>query len=80
MPVNQNLFGERSEPQTSKRQCLTCRFFRFVRLIQWCGHPLNNRPVKRPLKGCKHWIDRDQKGGMPLRVPLQFSLGKAKNA
>lgn len=73
------LFGERKDSTgETKRKCLTCRFYRFVELSQWCGHPKLNRRVKRPTRSCKRWIDRDEKSGGLVKVDYEESYSKYK--
>ena len=74
MQYDIGLFGDRTPRQTSQRTCLTCRFFRYVELTQWCGHPKNNRAIGSPSRGCTAWIDVEQKGGLPRRVDFESSL------
>ena len=63
------LFGERVEKEPPKVSCLTCRYFRFVKIETTCSHPGHNRKIKKPRKKCGEWIDRFAKGDFVPKVP-----------
>lgn len=55
------IFGEVPDRQLEKRRCVTCHYFRFVRLVRWCSHPEINRKIKNAGSRCKSWSDRFEK-------------------